>query len=115
MQAMKPGRTDHQNHKDADKSNTDCCGVNAGLECVSAQLRTNRTQLNLLQRERQLTDVNQVCKLTRGILGEVTVDRAGGAVDCLAYRSNAHYTENYQQGSYGESWRSFAWTVRGMM
>ena len=60
----------HDDHEQHNEYQTDQACLQAGAHRVSAELRADRAKLYLLERERDLTCVDEVCQLGRAVAGE---------------------------------------------
>ena len=76
----------HDDHEQHNEYQTDQACLQAGAHRVSAELRADRAKLYLLERERNLTCVDEVCQLGRAVAGEVAGDNTAVVVDLLGNR-----------------------------
>ena len=76
----------HDDHEQHNEYQTDQACLQAGAHRVSAELRADRAKLYLLERERDLTCVDEVCQLGRAVAGEVAGDNTAVVVDLLGNR-----------------------------
>ena len=76
----------HDDHEQHNKYQTDQACLQAGAHRVSAELRADRAKLYLLERERDLTCVDEVCQLGRAVAGERASDNTAVVVDLLGNR-----------------------------